>query len=150
MLSVLCADLRNTLLPSYGDLLSNVFHLLKHPLSPDSLTAWLSAFSSLLKHILVPSGDTSLFGSSWSILKGFFLVQCVHCPHEVQRAVAEAWGTVLRRSKADLRLHTLALMLRSIAGNEGLDDFIAWAVLSVCSVSSIFYSLPAWDPQAIL
>lgn len=54
------------------------------------------------------------------------------CLVEVQRAVAEVWGGVLRRLKSGPRDDAILLL----ATNVDLEDATAWAVIFSCKVSA--------------
>ncbi|KAA1470494.1 hypothetical protein DENSPDRAFT_774855 [Dentipellis sp. KUC8613] len=60
------------------------------------------------------------------------------CSSETQRAVAEAWGSLLRRLKASTREKATQLMVEDL---EGVEDACAWAVVFACkSVSQTLHT----------
>ena len=120
-------DLRSTILPSYEDVLTQLLLLLPRPLSPTSLTALLATFSVLFKYLLVASGDTSLLTKTWSCIKKALTA----CNPEVQRVMAEAWGSLLRRVKPSSRGFIIDCM---VADLEAVEDACAWAIIFSCKV----------------
>ena len=127
LLQKLAHDLRATLSPAYFDLLDCLLALLPRSLSAPTLTALLAAFSALFKYLLIPSVDPALAKKTWTRLRAALL----KCNPEVQRAVAELWGSVLRRLKPGARENVVVLM----AGDqEGIEDASAWAFVYACKV----------------
>jgi hypothetical protein len=52
---------------------------------------------------------------------------------EVQRAMAEVWGSVLRRLKSAYREKALVLLAQEL---ENISDVAAWSLVFACKVSS--------------
>lgn len=121
----LAHDLRTTLSPMYPDILARLLKLLTRSISAASLSTLLATFSSLFKFLLVPSIRFDLLETTWAAMSKT-LRQCIP---EVQRAVAEVWGSVLRRLKAAGREKAV----QSIANDlEGLEDASAWCLVFAC------------------
>jgi U3 small nucleolar RNA-associated protein 20 len=76
----------------------------------------------------VPSTDDVLVISTWKQLQK----NLPEANPEVQRAVAEVWGSVLRRLKAVPRASGLLLLSESL---DGVEDAAAWALVLACKVS---------------
>lgn len=142
----LAHDLRTTIASSYAPLLSRLLTLLQRSLSAPALTALLATFSSLFKYLLVPSsssepivspppGETAGFSSSDENLVHITWTQISaalpKCEAETQRAMAEVWGSLLRRVKSGQREGLIRLMVQ---GLEGVEDACAWAVIFACKV----------------
>lgn len=98
-------DLRTTLSPVYPDLLDRLLKLLPRSISAPALTALLETFSALFKFLLVPSVQTELLEKTWSAIRGIL----PNCLPEIQRAMAEVWGAVLRRFKTTVREKAVVL-----------------------------------------
>ncbi|KAL4261563.1 Small subunit processome component 20 [Pleurotus pulmonarius] len=130
----LAHDLRTTLSPMYPDILARLLKLLTRSISAASLSTLLATFSSLFKFLLVPSIRFDLLETTW-VAMSKTLRQCIP---EVQRAVAEVWGSVLRRLKAAGREKAV----QSIANDlEGLEDASAWCLVFACkSVSQTLHT----------
>jgi len=122
-------DLRSIILPSYDDLLDHLLRLLRQSISAVALTALLGTFSSLFKHLLIPATGTDLLRRTWNSVRIVF----PECNSEVQRAVAEVWGSVLRRLKASRREVAVEIMAEDLAGVE---DACTWAYIFACKVCS--------------
>jgi U3 small nucleolar RNA-associated protein 20 len=120
-------DLRTTLLPAYPDLLERLLQLLPRSISAPALTALLETLSSLFKYLLVSSIDSELLERTWSSMCGVL----PRCLSEVQRAVAEVWGAVLRRLKASAREKAVELLAADI---KGIEDACAWILVFACKV----------------
>ncbi|KAF4598878.1 U3 snoRNP protein [Pleurotus pulmonarius] len=130
----LAHDLRTTLSPMYPDILARLLKLLTRSISAASLSTLLATFSSLFKFLLVPLIHFDLLETTWAAMSKT-LRQCIP---EVQRAVAEVWGSVLRRLKATGREKAV----QSIANDlEGLEDASAWCLVFACkSVSQTLHT----------
>ncbi|KAG5220006.1 U3 snoRNP protein [Salix suchowensis] len=117
----LAHDLRTTLSPMYPDILARLLQLLTRSISAASLSALLATFSALFKFCSCPQSALIC----WKLLDP----TAVH--PEIQRAVAEVWGSVLRRLKVAGREKAV----QSIAGDlEGLEDASAWCLVFACKV----------------
>jgi U3 small nucleolar RNA-associated protein 20 len=90
----------------------------------------LETLSALFKYLLIPSSDELLVESTWSQLRDII----PKANTEVQRAVAEVWGSVLRR----LKLASREKAVRSLAFHlEGVSDPAAWAMVFACKVGTL-------------
>lgn len=120
-------DLRTTLSPVYGDVLTRLLKLLPRNISAPALTALLSTFSSLFKYLLVPSIHIGLLEQTWTLLRAIL----PKCLLDVQRAMAEVWGSVLRRMKMAAREKAVTMVAASA---EGIEDASAWVFVFACKV----------------
>ncbi|KAG5642515.1 hypothetical protein DXG03_002616 [Asterophora parasitica] len=151
LLQKMAHDLRTTLLPVYPNLLKRLLMLLPRSISAPALTALLETFSALFKLLLVPSDHLE---KTWSALRATLS----NCIPEIQRAMAEVWGALLRRLKPAARERAVILLAEDA---EGIEDASAWVVVFACksvsqtlhtATSSIFtplltYHLSAKDPE---
>ncbi|EAU91851.2 U3 snoRNP protein Utp20 [Coprinopsis cinerea okayama7 len=147
-------DLRTTIAPAYNDLLDRLLNLLAKSISPTALTSLLETFNCLFRYLLVPSIHLDLLEHTWTRIKATL----PKCLPEIQRAMAEVWGSVLRKLKSTARVKAVTLLA---AEAEVVDDASAWVLVYACkSVSqtlhtatpSIFspilaYHLDAEDPE---
>jgi len=120
-------DLRSVILPSYNDLLDCLLRLLPKPIPPSALTTLLVTFGSLFKYLLVPATETDVLQRTWKRVR----VVLPECNSEVQRAMAEVWGSLLRRLKASRREEAVEVMAEDLSGVE---DACAWAYIFACKV----------------
>jgi len=120
-------DLRSVILPSYNDLLDRLLRLLPKPISAPALTTLLVTFGSLFKYLLVPATETDVPQQTWKRVR----VVLPECNSEVQRAMAEVWGSLLRRLKASRREEAVEVMAEDLSGVE---DACAWAYIFACKV----------------
>jgi len=120
-------DLRTTISPVYPELLDRLLSLLPRSISAPALTALLETFSSLFRYLLIPGIDPKLLDQTWSKICAVL----PKCLGEIQRALAEVWGGVLRRMKAGPR-EKAAILLAENAGI--LEDATAWVVVFACKV----------------
>lgn len=150
LLQKLIHDLRTTLAPLHTDILKQTLRLLPRSLSAQTHTMLLETFSALFKYLLIPLETTD---EAWSA----FLDVVPKCNPEVQRAVAELWGSILRRLKSGAREKiTLAIIA------SANPDVSAWVFVSACksvsqtlhtTTSTIFlpmlqYYLECEDPES--
>jgi len=123
-------DLRTILSPVYPDLLRRLLKLLSSSIAATALTALLETFSALFKYLLVPSIDQELLEETWSSMQSIL----PNCLPEIQRAMAEVWGSVLRRLKTSGKEKAVTLL----AGNiKGIEDACAWMIVFACKVTYI-------------
>ncbi|KAF5354672.1 hypothetical protein D9756_005618 [Leucocoprinus leucothites] len=155
LMQKLAHDLRTTLSPIYPSILKRLLKLLPRALEPAALTVLLETFSSLFRYLLVPSIHLELLTHSWNAVSSIL----PKCLPEIQRAVAEVWGSVLRRLKSASRDHAVKLLAENA---EGLEDASAWAIVFASksisqtlhtSTVPLFTPLLAWhisaeDPEA--
>ncbi|KAK7691383.1 hypothetical protein QCA50_004782 [Cerrena zonata] len=129
LLQKLIHDLRTTLAPLHTDILKQTLRLLPRSLSAQTHTMLLETFSALFKYLLIPLETTD---EAWSA----FLDVVPKCNPEVQRAVAELWGSILRRLKSGAREEiTLAIIA------SANPDVSAWVFVSACkSVSQTLHT----------
>ena len=120
-------DLRSVILPSYNELLDHLLQLLPKPISASALTTLLVTFGSLFKYLLVPATETDVPQRTWERVR----VVLPGCNSEVQRAMAEVWGSLLRRLKISRREEAVKFMAEDLSGVE---DACAWAYIFACKV----------------
>jgi U3 small nucleolar RNA-associated protein 20 len=125
-------DLRSIILPSYDDLLNRLLRLLPRSISAASLTTLLATFSSLFKHLLVPATESDILQRTWKHICAVL----PECNPEVQRAMAEVWGSLLRRLSASKRETAVEVMASDLGGME---EACAWAYIFACKVRSAVY-----------
>ncbi|KAF8525998.1 hypothetical protein BU17DRAFT_83502 [Hysterangium stoloniferum] len=121
LLQKLLHDLRDTLKPFYIRLLSASLGPFTASPSADTLTTLLASLSLLFKNLL--GSETGALEESWSM----FASTLTQCNSEVQRALAEVWGTLLRRFKAVMRTTAVAVILHDY---ERISDGAAWIFVS--------------------
>lgn len=120
-------DLRTTLSPIYADLLKKLLSLLPRSISPLVLTCLLETLSSLFRYLLIPSLDFALLDQTWDAI-----CQVVpKCLNEVQSALAEVWGSCLRRMKKEAREKSVVLLAERTGDIENTS---AWALVFACKV----------------
>ena len=123
-------DLRTTLSPIYADLLKKLLTLLPRSISPPVLTCLLETLSSLFRYLLIPSLNLALLDQTWDAMSQVL----PKCLGEVQRAVAEVWGSCLRRMKKEAREKSVILL----ADRTGdIENASAWALVFACKVCSV-------------
>lgn len=127
-------DLRSVILPSYNDLLDRLLRLLSASVSAAALTALLATFTSLFRHLLVPAAESDALERTWKSLRAIL----PECALDVQRAMAEVWGSLLRRLRTPQREAVVELMAEELTG---LEDACAWAYIYSCkSVSQTLHT----------
>ncbi|CAL1711913.1 unnamed protein product [Somion occarium] len=123
-------DLRTTLGPLHADILKQLVRLLPRSLSAQVHTALLETFSALFKYLLIPLDYTE---EAWAA----FSETLPNCNPEVQRAVAELWGSILRRLKPAAREKVTLAIIASAN-----PDVSAWVFVSACkSVSQTLHTI---------
>jgi U3 small nucleolar RNA-associated protein 20 len=88
--------------------------------------------------------------TTWQLLVCTLSSSKKRCDTEVQRAVAEAWGGMLRRLKGIWREQALVILADTVLGVVGehqgrADDACAWMVVfacKVCRMDAIIYVIP--------
>ena len=134
LMQKLVHDLRSIILPLYDDLLDRLVRFLPRSISAAALTTLLATFSSLFKHLLVPATESSLLERTWKSVRSVL----PECNPEVQRAMAEVWGSLLRRLRTSRREIAVEVMANDLAGAE---DACAWAYVFACKVCGAQYYL---------
>ncbi len=124
-------DLRSIIIPSYDDLLDRLLRLLPESISAKALTALLATFGSLFKYLLVPATETDVLRLTWKRVR----IVLPKCNSEIQRAMAEVWGSLLRRLKAPKREVAVEVMAEDLSGVE---DACAWAYIFACKVCQTY------------
>jgi U3 small nucleolar RNA-associated protein 20 len=124
-------DLRSIILPSYDDLLDRLLRLLPESISAKALTALLATFGSLFKYLLVPATETDVLRLTWKRVR----IVLPECNSEIQRAMAEVWGSLLRRLKAPKREVAVEVTAEDLSGVE---DACAWAYIFACKVCQTY------------
>ncbi len=169
LLQNLAHDLRSTLLPSYPALLFTVLSILPtrnpttqagpsvqtssaHPaprkLSPQTLTSILQTLSSLFRYILIPTTGSNLLPlikPSWQLLVnamcGLLRRKGLGASgEEIERMLAECWGSFIRRiKKDDARSMAVSLLVEDLERCEG---GVAWSFISALQVRIITHLAP--------
>jgi U3 small nucleolar RNA-associated protein 20 len=127
LMQKLAHDLRLTILPSYDDILDQLNNLLTKRISIEALTALLATFSALFKYNVVASGDETLLHKTWDRVRD----SLKSCNSDVQRAMAEVWGTLLRRLKVVSRELLIRHIIEDLAK---IEDTCAWMLVFACKV----------------
>lgn len=126
LLQQISHDLRVTLAPRHSEILQILLSILPKSLSAPTFTVLLETLSSFIKYVTTP---LDLVEDTWKA----FQIQLPKCNPEVQRAVAELWGTIIRRLKLPIREKC------SIAMVENPDvDISAWIFVSACKVGGAY------------
>ncbi|KAF8991462.1 armadillo-type protein [Cyathus striatus] len=134
LLQKMAHDLRTTLSPVYNDLLTRLLKLLPRSISAPALTGLLETFSALFRYLLVPSIHLNLLEDTWKQIHETL----PKCLPEIQRAMAEVWGAMLRRMKSAAREKAVTLLASNA---EGIEDASAWVLVSACkSVSQTLHT----------
>lgn len=115
-------------------------NLLRRSISTEALTTLLSTFTLLYKHLLVSSTDPEQLALTWKSVRETL----PKCPPEIQRAMAEVWGALLRRLKTSGREQAVTLAAADVVGAE---DAIAWVF--VCACKSVSQTLHTAVPTII-
>ncbi|RXW23686.1 hypothetical protein EST38_g2153 [Candolleomyces aberdarensis] len=127
-------DLRTTIAPVYDDIVGRLLKLLQRSISPEALTVLLETFNTLFRFLLVPSIHLELLESTWTSIKSTL----PKCLPEIQRAMAEVWGSVLRKLKSTAKEKAVQLLA---AGADDVDDASAWVLVYACkSVSQTLHT----------
>jgi len=127
LLQKMAHDLRTTLSPIYADLLKKLLSLLPRSISPPALTCLLETFSFLFRYLLIPSLNLALLDQTWDAICQVL----PKCLGEIQRAVAEVWGSCLRRMKKEAKERAVTLL----ADRTGdIENASAWALVFACKV----------------
>ncbi|KAF7327783.1 DRIM domain-containing protein [Mycena kentingensis (nom. inval.)] len=142
LLQKLTHDLRTTLSPVYLDpVLPRLLSLLKSSknISAQALTTLLATLAAVFKFLLVPEQGLGLLETTWGQIRDVL----PRCLPDVQRALAEVWGGVLRRLKSAAKEHALVLLCESAADEDGknVEDAVAWCLVYACkSVSQTLHT----------
>ena len=124
-------DLRSVIIPSYDNLLDRLLLLLTKSISATTLTTLLATFGTLFKYLLVPATETDVLQGTWRRVRTVL----PECNSEIQRAMAEVWGSLLRRLKASGRGVAVEVMAENLSGVE---DACAWAYIFACKVCQTY------------
>ena len=139
LLQKMAHDLRTTLSPIYVDLLIKLLSLLPRSISPPVLTCLLETLSSLFRYLLIPSLNLALLDQTWDSISQVL----PKCHGEIQRAVAEVWGSCLRRMKKEAREKSVVLL----ADRTGdIENTSAWALVFACKVYIVIIYLSLISP----
>ncbi|SRR6266404_1567274 len=120
-------DLRSVILPSYNDLLNHLLRLLSRSISAAALTTLLATFMTLFKYLLIPATESDTLEWTWKSLRAIL----PECASDMQRAMAEVWGLLLRRLRVPQREAAVELMAENLTG---IEDACAWAYIYSCKV----------------
>ncbi|KAJ7127008.1 hypothetical protein C8R44DRAFT_111309 [Mycena epipterygia] len=151
LLQKITHDLRMTLSPVYLDpVLPRLLALLlrSKTISAPALTALLATFASLFKFLLIPASSTTelqLLETTWTTIRDIL----PRCLPEVQRAMAEVWGGVLRRLKPEAKEKAVSLLAASVVeqSESETQDAAAWCVVYACK--SVSQTLHTCTPSII-
>ncbi|KAF9258369.1 hypothetical protein L218DRAFT_1080452 [Marasmius fiardii PR-910] len=128
-------DLRSTTTPLYPEILKALLRLPTRTIAPDALEALLSTLSSIFKYIVTSSTSPEILELTWSSLRQTL----PKCLPEIQRTIAEVWGSVLRKLKASLREKAVVLIAEDL---KDIEDAAAWCFVSACkSVSQTLHTV---------
>ncbi|KAL1722677.1 hypothetical protein EV715DRAFT_247312 [Schizophyllum commune] len=133
LLPPLLTDLRTTVAGKYELLLDATLGLLPLRPSKDTLLNLLAALTSLFRILLTPEGLPATHERVVAAAKA--------APPELQRALGEAWASVLRRKDMQAAPALLA------ATEEEIDLFAAWALVSACK--NVAQSLHTASPRLL-
>ncbi|KAG8958312.1 U3 snoRNP protein [Tulasnella sp. 419] len=136
MLQNLTHDLRSTLVPQYPTLLSTTTSLFSRSLTPETLTTLLSTLSSLFRYILSSSPQllpTSFHAIRLAMIDSRAKVGGGVAGEELQRMIAEVWGSVLRKVKSAHREQAIRLLAD---GLEGCEEGTAWCLIYAAKAPS--------------
>ncbi|KAK1236291.1 U3 snoRNP protein [Marasmius sp. AFHP31] len=135
LIQKLAQDLRSTIIPVYPTLLERLLQLPTRSIAPEALKIFISTLSSLFKYLVIPATNPELLEKTWAALRQTL----PKCLPEIQRAIAEVWGSVLRKLKASLRERAIVLVAEDLSG---IDDAAAWMFVSACkSVSQTLHTV---------
>ncbi|KAJ6576400.1 hypothetical protein DFH09DRAFT_1451514, partial [Mycena vulgaris] len=151
LLQKITHDLRMTLSPVYLDpVLPRLLALLlrSKTISAPALTALLATFASLFKFLLIPASSSSeleLLEKTWTCIRDIL----PRCLPEVQRAMSEVWGGVLRRLKPEAKERAVNLLAESVIeqSETEVQDAAAWCVVYACK--SVSQTLHTCTPSII-
>ncbi|KAG7091487.1 hypothetical protein E1B28_010518 [Marasmius oreades] len=128
-------DLRSTITPAYPSILKALLRLPVRTIASDALEVLLSTLSSIFKYIVTPSTSPDIFELTWLSLRETLPK---YLP-EIQRTMAEVWGSVLRKVKASLREKVVLLIVEDL---RDIEDAAAWCFVSACkSVSQTLHTV---------
>ncbi|KAF7330551.1 DRIM domain-containing protein [Mycena venus] len=152
LLQKITHDLRMTLSPVYLDpILPRLLALLlrSKTISAPALTALLATFAALFKFLLIPASSSSgleLLEKTWTCIQDIL----PRCLPEVQRAMAEVWGGVLRRLKPEAKEKAVVLLAGSVITQSAdkVEDAAAWCLVYACK--SVSQTLHTCTPSIIL
>ncbi|KAI0820961.1 armadillo-type protein [Irpex lacteus] len=139
LLQKLAHDLRTTIFPAYPQILTRLLGLLPRSLKAETLSILLPTFTSLFKYVLIPSDATA---NTIEVVWKAFSDVLPNCDPEIQRAVAEVWGNVLRRVKGEARESCVTAIVASAS-----TDVAAW--VAVCACKSVSQTLHTITPSVI-
>ncbi|GJE97349.1 DRIM domain-containing protein [Phanerochaete sordida] len=129
LLQKLAHDLRTTIAPLYRPVLDRLLKLLPRTLAAEVLKILLDTFSVLFKYVGIPADAVE---ETWAA----FAEVLPKCDPEVQRVVAELWGTTIRRLKAAAREQCALSIVTSASA-----DVSSWVFVSACkSVSQTLHT----------
>ncbi|KIP04980.1 hypothetical protein PHLGIDRAFT_25296 [Phlebiopsis gigantea 11061_1 CR5-6] len=129
LLQKLAHDLRTTIQSLYASIQQRLLKLLPRALAAETLKMILDTFSVVFKYVAIPS---QAIDEAWSA----FAEVLPKCDPEVQRAVAELWGTTVRRLKTQAREQCVLAIVSSAN-----PDVSSWVFVSACkSVSQTLHT----------
>ncbi|KAJ6513279.1 hypothetical protein C8R45DRAFT_857772 [Mycena sanguinolenta] len=152
LLQKITHDLRMTLSPVYlNPVLPRLLALLlrSKTISAPALTALLATFTALFKFLLIPAASSTeleLLDKTWTCVRDIL----PRCLPEVQRAMAEVWGSVLRRLKPEAKEKAVVLLAESVIDQSAGDvqDAVAWCAVYACK--SVSQTLHTCTPSIVL
>jgi len=95
LLQKMAHDLRTTISPVYPSFLQQLLALLPRTISALALTSLLETLSSLSGYLLILAVNPNLLKETWNKVSSVL----PKCSVEIQRAITEVWGGVLRKLK---------------------------------------------------
>ncbi|KAJ7227174.1 armadillo-type protein [Mycena pura] len=152
LLQKLTHDLQITLSPLYLDpILPRLLALLQRSktITAPALTSLLATLAVVFKFLLVPAStgaDLQLLETTWVRIRD--ALPC--CLPDVQRALGEVWGGVLRRLKPEAKERALLLLCQGVVDSSRADvqDAVAWCVVYACK--SVSQTLHTCTPSIVL
>lgn len=106
----------------YYDALERMTKLLPRTIPADTLTILLETLSVVFKYVAIPAEEIE---KTWEQ----FVEVLPKCDPEVQRAVAELWGSTLRRLKVAVREKFVVTLVSTASTDVG-----SWVFVSACKV----------------
>ncbi|KAG8814140.1 U3 snoRNP protein, partial [Serendipita sp. 399] len=120
LMQKLLQDLRTTLVPKYELVWETLLAQATRSLAPTTLETYSQTLSLFLRQLLLPTPH--LLQTSWTHLRNTIR----KCRPDVRRILAEMWGTILRRFKAEQKREATKLLIDSL---DTTQDAVAWVYI---------------------
>ncbi|KAG8824346.1 U3 snoRNP protein, partial [Serendipita sp. 399] len=120
LMQKLLQDLRTTLIPKYELVWETLLAQATRSLAPTTLETYSQTLSLFLRQLLLPTPH--LLQTSWTHLKNTIR----KCRSDVRRILAEVWGALLRRFKAEQKQEATRLLIASL---DTIQDAVAWVYI---------------------